>query len=127
MLTKTALKKAWTYLRNVVWVALSFSLIVAVSFIFGGNFSFLAYSERLFWVGLGITFLAGVVGFSASFAGGKFGIPSVIRRPEEAKRFRTHFFEYRAEVEKRYDLAIQMFLIGLACIGVSALVQTFLA
>jgi hypothetical protein len=127
MLNKTAFKKAWIYIRNVVLVVISFSLIVAVSFVFFGSFSFLTFSERLFWVGLGITLLAGVVGVSASFAGGKFGIPSTIRRPEEARRFRTHFVEYREEVEKRYDLAIQLFLIGVGCIGISALVQTFLA
>lgn len=121
------LKKAIYYARNVALAILGISLAVIVSFIFGGNISFLAYSERLFWAGLGVTFIGGIVGVSSTFAGRSFGIPAIIRRPEEASRLKTHFFEYREEVEKRLDLGIQIFLIGLGCIGISALVQTYLA
>jgi hypothetical protein len=124
---KPALKKALIFARNIVLADLGISLVVPVSFIFGGKLSFLSYSERLFWAGLGVTFIGGIVGFSASFAGRSFGIPTFIRRPEEAKRFMTHFVEYREEVEKRYDQGIQIFFIGLGCIGISALVQAFLA
>jgi hypothetical protein len=60
------------------------------------------------------------------FAGRSFGIPMTIRRPAEAKALLDHFVEYRNEVEKRYDVSIKIFLTGLGCIGLSALVQTFL-
>jgi hypothetical protein len=127
MQMKPVLKKALIYARNIVLADLGISLVVPVSFIFGGKLSFLSYSERLFWAGLGVTLIGGVVGFSASFAGRNFGIPTLIRRPEEAKRFMTHFVEYREEVEKRYDQGIQFFFVGLGCIGISALIQAFLA
>ncbi len=126
MQVKAFLKKALVSIKNILLVDLAISLLVAVSFLFTKNFSAVAFSERLFWVGLVTTMLAALVAFAAGFAGSKFGIPVIIRRPEEAKRFREHFGEYRQEVVKREDVSIQLFFIGLGCIAISALVQTFL-
>jgi hypothetical protein len=126
MQVKTFLKKVLVSIKNILLVDLVFSLLVAISFVFTRNFSFLAYSERLFWVGLGITVLAAVVAFSATFAGSKFGVPVFIRRPEEARKFREHIGDVRKEAVKREDVSIQLFFIGLGCIAISALVQIFL-
>ncbi len=124
---KTFLHNALIYIRNIVLVDLGIILGVAVTFLFRGPFSFSAYSDRLVWAGLGVTLLAGVVGFAVMFTGRGFGIPLMIRRPEEAKRLLAHLPEYRAEVEKRYDTSIQIFVTGLGCIVISALVQILLA
>ncbi len=124
---KTVLLKVLVYARDIILADLGLSLLVSVSFLFTRNFSFTALSERVFWVGLGITVIAGMVGFGAMFAGRSFGIPSIIRRPAEAKRLIDNLSDYRAEVDKRNDLSFRIFLIGLGCIAVSALVQTFLA
>jgi hypothetical protein len=126
MQIKTILKKVLVFLRSIALVDLVISLLVAFSFVLTGNFSFVAYSERLFWTGLAVTILAAMVALASMFSGSSFGIPAIIRRPEEAKRFLARFGDMRAEVEKRQNLSIQMFFIGLGCIGVSALVQTFL-
>jgi hypothetical protein len=71
--------------------------------------------------------IAFVVGLAAGFSGNSFGIPMLIRKPEEAKKLIDNFVDFRELVEKRYDAGIQIFLVGLGCIAVSALVQVFLA
>ncbi len=100
---------------------------VALTFLFMGRFSFLAYSERLFWAGIVAILLGGMVGFAIMFSGRSLGIPSIIRRPSEAKKLLDSFGEYREEIEKRYDASITIWVIGLLSIAISALVQTFLA
>lgn len=126
MRMKTVLAKALLYLRNVVLVDLAIGVLVAITFLFSGGFTFTALSERIFWVGLVITLLAGIVALASTFSGRSLGIPVIIRRPQEAKNLLDHFGEYRAEVDKRQDVSIQLFIIGLGCIAISALVQTFL-
>ncbi len=120
------LRKALIFLKNILLSDLAISLIVGLTFLFTGKFTFLAFSERLFYAGVFVILIGGVVGAATMFAGRSFGIPVIIRRPTEARRFLDHFQEYREEVEKRYDVGILIWLVGLGCIGLSALVQTFL-
>jgi hypothetical protein len=127
MQLKVAFQKALIYGKNILLVDLGISLIILVTFLIRGPFSFGTYSDRLFWAGLGVTLLAGIVGFAIMFAGRSFGIPLIIRRPEEARRLLDHMTEYRDEVDKRYDTSILIFLTGLGCIALSALVQILLA
>ncbi len=124
---KTVLLKVLRFVRDVLLVDLGISLLVAITFLFSRNFTFGHYSERLFWVGLGMTLLAALVAFGAMFSGRKFGIPVLIRKPEEAKNLLDHFGDWRAEVDKRHDVSIQLFFIGIGCIAISALVQTLFA
>jgi hypothetical protein len=121
------LRKALIYFRNIVLSDLAIGLLVSLTFIFKGQFSFLAFSERIFYAGIIVILLGAIVGIAAMFAGRSFGIPVIIRRPAEAKNLLDHFEEYRDEVERRYDVSILIWLVGLGCIGLSALVQTFLA
>ncbi|HEX9017994.1 MAG TPA: hypothetical protein VF806_02345 [Anaerolineaceae bacterium] len=121
------IKRALVYLGNILLIDLGVGLLMAVSFIFTGNFTFTALSERIFYAGLGITFLAAIVGLAANFSGRGFGIPVIIRRPHEARALLDHFGEYREEVEKRYEVAIHVFVTGLGCLVVSALVQILFA
>lgn len=126
MRIKKFLVKALRYLRDILLIDIAILLLVFLTFVITRNFTFLALSERLFWAGMLVTMVAGVVGLAAGFSGRSYGIPVIIRRPEEARRLLDHMDEYRAETEKRYDLGIWLFLIGLGCIAFSALVQVFL-
>jgi hypothetical protein len=126
MRLKNFLRKALIYIRNILLVDLGLSLLVAFSFLFTRGFTVLAYSERIFYTGLVITLIAFVVGLAAGFSGKSFGIPMFIRKPEEAKNLLDNFGEYRDLVEQRYDTGIQIFLVGLGCVVVGALVQVFL-
>ncbi len=123
---KRVLLKVLVYVRDVLLMDLGIGLLVAISLIFTGSLTSVAFSERIFWVGLGVTLIAGMVGFGALFSGRSFGIPVFIRKPAEAKQLLDKMGEYRAEVEKRNNLSIQIFFVGLGCIAISALVQTLL-
>lgn len=124
---KAVLLKALVYIRDTLLVDLGICLLVALTFLFTKNFTFLALSERIFWAGLVITLLGGLVAFAAMFSGRSFGIPTIIRKPEEAKNFLDHFEEYIEEVNKRHDVSINLFIIGVGCIAISALIQMILA
>src|SRR6266508_3264851 len=113
MKIKTFMLKALLYIRNILLVDIVIGMIVAISFIFTSQFNYVAYSERMFWVGLGVTLLAGLVAFGALFAGRSFGIPLIIRKPEEARKLLDNMGQYRAEVDKRNDISFQLFIIGL--------------
>ncbi len=121
------LSRIAAYLKIVLVVEAVICLGVALTFLFFGRFSFLAYSERLFWAGIIVVLLGGVVGFGVMFSGKGFGIPLIIRKPEEARRLLDNFGEYREEIEKRYDASLTIWAVGLVCIAISALVETFLA
>ena len=127
MRIKTVLIEALVYLRGVLLIDVAISLLVAFTFLFTKNFSFLVLSERIFWAGLGITLIGGLVAFAATFSGRNFGIPTIIRKPEEAKNLLDHFQEYRVEIDKRHDTSIRLFIVGVGCIAFSALIQMLLS
>ena len=127
MRIKTVLLKVLVYIRDILVIDLGICLLVALTFLFTRNFTLLSYSERIFWGGLAITLIAGMVAFAAMFSGRSFGIPTVIRKPEEAKKLLDHFDEYLDEKNKRHDVSIRLFVIGVGCIAISALIQTLLA
>ncbi len=120
-------KKVLHYLRSVILVDLCVIVLVALFFLFTGKFTFTAFSERVFYAGLILTMIGGVVGVAAAIGATNLGNPVFIRKPEEAKKFVDHMPEYRAEVENRYDVAIQVFIMGIGCVAISALIQTFLS
>jgi hypothetical protein len=110
-------------LKKILLFSLAISAVVGLSFIFTHGFSFNAYSDRLVWAGLFLFLLSGVVWLGVFTAGSQFGVPGMIKRPEEAKRYFSNQTAIRETVEKRYATAIQVWVIGLVCIGIGVLVQ----
>ena len=127
MRIKAVLLKVLVFTRDVLLIDLGVCILVAFTFLFTKNFTLLGYSERIFWAGLATTIIGGFVAVAARFSGRSLGIPVTIRKPEEAKNLLDHFEEYVEEVEKRHDASIQLFVVGLGCIVISALIQTILA
>ena len=132
-------REAMQRVRNAVWAGLEYlfkKIIlfdlgilagVGLSFIFTQDFSFQAYSERMVYAGIGCIILGGVVVIGNAAVGRDFGVPSVIRKYSEAKRFLAHNLDMRAALERRYDIAIQAWLVGLGCVAIGALIQVLLA
>jgi len=118
------LLKALAYLlKKVLLPAVILGILTALSFLFTGKFSVLALSDRFFWVGMAFTILAGILVLFQGMTGRDFGVPTVVRKPAEAKKLLDHNLDIRANMEKRYNIAGQVWLIGMACVGLSALVQ----
>lgn len=94
-------RKALAYLWEILLYVSAISLLTVPSLQFTGHLNFLAYRKRQFLVGMGITFIAEIVGLAAGFSERSFGIPAIIRRYAKARRLMDNFAAYRAEVEKR--------------------------
>jgi hypothetical protein len=102
------------------------SAAAALSFLVTRDFSFTRLSERVFWVGLVIFLVAGTVAFAHMLPGRALLFPYNIRKPEDAKKFIEEMPTARATADKRFDIGIQLWLIALGCLGLSALIQTLL-
>lgn len=110
-------------LKKILLFVAGIAVLTAASFLITRNFSVNAYSDRLVWVGLFLFILAVVVWVGVFFAGVQYGVPTLIRKPEEAKRLITNRQKIQEVVERRYMAAIQIWVIGLLCIVLGAAVQ----
>jgi hypothetical protein len=120
--------KAVLYLgTKVLPFALGLGVLGALSFIFTGGFTFTLLSERVFYESLIVFLIGGTVAMSHMVTGRVIMFPFNIRKPEDAKRFVEEQPKHRAANEKRLDVGIQLWLIGLGTLGISALIQTLLA
>jgi len=113
--------------RQVLLVDLIIFVVVLVSFVFLGPLTALALSERIFWAGMIAMLFGAVVTVATLFTGKGLGIPLIIRKPEEARRFLDLSPQLQEEKEKRYNVGARLWLIGLGCVGISALVEHFFA
>jgi hypothetical protein len=113
--------------KKIIIYDLGVCVLVGLSFLIFQGFSFQAYSDRMVYAGIGIVILGGFVILGNAAVGRDFGIPDQIRRPSEAKRFLAHNLEVREALERRYDVAIQIWLIGIGCVAIGAVVQVLLA
>jgi len=109
--------------RKVLLVDLVIFVGVILSFFLTGNLSPIALSERTLWAGIVVIFCGGIVTVATGFTGKSFGVPLIIRRPEEARKFLDRAPEIRAEVEKRYNVGARLWFIGLGCVAISAAVE----
>ena len=113
-------------LRKILVFNIGICVVVGISFLFTQGLNADSYSERMVWAGIAIVILGGLVLIGAGFSGVQFGVPTMIKKPEEAKRLIAHRDEIQKLTEERQDYAIQIWLIGLTCIGIAALVQVLL-
>jgi hypothetical protein len=112
------------YIGRLLLFCLAAGLLAGLSFIFTGGISATALSDRIFWAGMIYMLVAVVLVIAISSVGTGLGLPSMVRRPEEARKLLEKHFELRQALEKRYDLCILLWLAGMSCLGLSALVQT---
>jgi hypothetical protein len=109
--------------KKILLYDVGITLLVALTFLITKGFSFSAYSDRMVYAGITIVVTGGLVVLGSYAAGRDFGVPPVIKRPEEARRYQSHHLDIRKAIENRYDVAIQIWLIGMGCVGISALIQ----
>jgi hypothetical protein len=117
------IKTTVNFSKRVLLPALVVTVLVGLSFIFFGPISSLAYSDRLFLVGIGFMALGAVVIFAQMistrgmdvFFGGK-------REEKEVKKALNLNPASRIEVEERYNVGAQLWLIGLVCMLIGAII-----
>lgn len=124
------------FFGKVLLIALGVSVVIGLSFLFTGRFSFQSYSDRLLWAGMITIFIGGLGGILG-------GLGSVARRdplsesgarrdplPERALPADSADARREARVRsvegKHYYFAFQFWTLGLMCIAASALMGMFL-
>ena len=117
------LKLALKYLGQLISFCLAASVLALLSFIFTGDLNVTALSERIFWAGMIFMVAAVILVIAISSVGVGQGIHGMWRKPEEARILIDKNLEIREAMEKRYDLCILLWLAGMGCLGLSALVQ----
>jgi len=115
-------RAVWRFARTVLIVCGVVVAGAALSFLVAGDFTFQAYSERLFWGGIGASLVGGFAVVAALGAYSTLGTPSVLTAPGDARIAHSRVGEYLQTNARRYGFTIRMILAGAICIGLSALV-----
>lgn len=117
-------RKAIDYIaRKILLYNLGVCVIVALTFIYTRDLNVNNYSDRMVWAAMIIIVVGGVVVLGVSAVASDFGVPPLITKPEQAKKYVAHQGEIQQRKEKRYDVAIQLFVIGLMCVAIAAVLQ----
>lgn len=116
-------RKLLNYLKQLALIEAILCLLAGFTFIFTGRLSLIAYSERLFYIGVFVTLVGGFVAVAIMLAGASVRFT----KPEQARQAWDTILERRQIAEKRYDASIQVWLIGAVCIALSALLQVISA
>lgn len=113
----------WKFFKPVVILVPIIMAGVGVSFLFWGEFSPRAYSDRLFWAGIGTMMVGGFVIWAALGSYRTLGTPSILTAPGDAPIAHERIREHMKMNAGRYTFILRMLLIGGICIAASALVE----
>ena len=113
----------WRFVRPSLIVVLVVVAGARLSFLVAGEFSLQAYTDRLFWGGIGVSLLGGLAVVASLGAYSTLGTPSILTAPGDARIAHSRVGEYLETNARRYGFTIRMVLAGALCIGLSALVN----
>ncbi len=115
------------YLSQIFMFAVGIAVLVGLSFLFNGNFSAQAFSDRLFITGILITMVGVFVFITIGGTRRNMGIPSLVKTQEDARMIMDHSDELRAKTEKRYDAGSKVWAVGTACMLLSIFLYLLLS
>jgi hypothetical protein len=117
----------WRFLRPTVIAVVLVVVGARLSFFLAGEYNVQAYSDRLFWGGIGVGLLGGFAVVASLGAYSTLGTPSVFTAPGDAPIAHARVADYLETNARRYGFTIRMVLAGALCIGLSALVSVLAA
>ena len=117
------LKGAWRFMMPVLIAAGLIVVGVAVSFVWWGPFSFRAYSDRLFWGGIGSMLVGGFVVVASLGSYRTLGTPSILTAPGDAPIAAERIREYIKTNSGRYGFIFRALSVGALCMVVASLVD----
>lgn len=98
--------------KKVLPFAIGIIALVGLSFLFTKDYSSTALSERLFWSGIAVMLVAGILVTGQTSGGRNFGIQGQFISTAHAATLTDFNIEIRQAVEKQFDFRMQIFLIG---------------
>jgi hypothetical protein len=113
-------------LKIIFLCALAIAALVGASFLFTGGLTARAYSDRLFMVGVIVTFIGVFIFITVGGTRKNMGIPAIAKNPDEARKIMEHTLEMSAKADKRYDAGSYVWVIGIACLVLSVLIYFLL-
>jgi hypothetical protein len=120
---ESVLKGIWRFVVPVLVIVALVFVVAGASFLFWGEFSFLAYSGRLFWGGIAAILIGGFAVVASLGSYSSLGTPNVLTAPGDARVAHSRMKDHFSVNEKRYSFVFRMWAIGILCIGASALVD----
>ena len=99
--------------------------LIALSFLFWGDLSAEALSERLVIVGLVVALIGGILAAGQTTGGRNWGQMIVSR--QQAELLTDFNIEVRQDVERKFSPILRFFTIGIFCFLVGILVQVLFA
>jgi hypothetical protein len=117
------LKGIWRFWGPVLIIAASIIAVVALSFLLWGPFSFPAFSDRLFWCGIGAVIVGGFAIWAALGSYSTLGTPSVLTAPGDAPIAHERIREHIRMNAGRYRFTFRAFSIGAICLVVAILAE----
>jgi hypothetical protein len=118
---RSVLKAAWRFLLPVLMIAAAIIAGAALTFLWWGPFSFQAYSDRLFWGGIGAIVVGGIAVWAALGSYQTLGTPSVLTASGDARIAHERIREYIKMNSGRYGFVFRAFSVGLICLVGAAL------
>ena len=118
--------KIWRFLWPVLIIIAAAVLLAGASFYVGRErpaFTARAYSDRLFWAGIGVTALGGIAVVASLGSLSTTGTPSVLTAGADARNAQHRIQDHFSTNAKRYGFVFRMILSGAVCIAISALIE----
>jgi hypothetical protein len=120
---KAVVAAIWRHLRPVLLVDLGLFLLVGGSFLLTGEFTLSAFSDRLFWAGIGAVIVGGFGVWASLGSYQTLGTPSVFTAAGDAPIAHARIAEYIRTNSKRYAFTFRMFAVGFVCMVLAALIE----
>lgn len=95
--------------------------LVALSFLFWGELSIAGLSDRLFWTGLIIMLVSGILALGQTAGGRDFG-PMIVTSAQ-ASLLTDFNIEVRQDIERKFTPIWRIFMVGLVCLLLAILVS----
>lgn len=116
-------KRPASAIRQSFLIILGTLVVVGLSFFLRGGFTFNAYGVRLFWAGIIFILIGGTSAIASLLVKKEFGIPYNVIKQEDAKKLKESIPAIWESQNRRFNISVQFFVIGLICFGISALLQ----
>jgi hypothetical protein len=119
-------RQIWRFVWPILVIFAAAAVVAATTFLIWdrlGAFSLRAYSDRLFWAGIGLIVIGGVAVIASLGSLYTLGTPSVLTAGADARNAQSRIEDHFRVNSKRYSFVFRMVFSGALCIAGSAVLE----